>query len=116
MNLLICLALLLIDLVLLGQVLSKCYAGYKFLRTHLPSFGSRSTEPEAPSIEEPVDSTPLKGKYDIAAFRQRILQMQKDEDGLYDIIPPQMPIKDDFTGAEIITENYEADIDRRFTL
>ena len=119
MDLLICLTLILIDLALLGRVLEYCYAGLKFLRTHCPSCGLREdVELMAPSIEEPVEASMLRGKYDVDAFRQRIAELQKDADGLYDV--PVEPPRTDFTGTEIITENFEKEfekeIDRRFTL
>jgi len=107
--------ILLLDLVLLGRVMEYCYAGYKFLRTHYPSLGLREdVESMAPSIEEPAEVSMLRGKYDVDAFRQRIAELQKDADGLYDV--PVEPPRADFTGTEIITDNFEKEIDRRFTL
>lgn len=47
-------------------------------------------------------------KYDINAFKKRIENL-KDDDGLYEIKPVHQPT--DFTGAEIITNDYEREMD-----
>lgn len=59
---------------------------------------------EIPSVET------VKPRYDVEAFRRRIEQM-KDEDGLYDIPEPAKPVTD-FTGTEVITENFELEMDK----
>lgn len=58
---------------------------------------------EIPEVESPQP------KYDVVAFKKRI-EMMKDEDGLYEISPPPKS-PSDFTGAEVITESYEKEID-----
>lgn len=62
----------------------------------------------SPPVEIPQESAPPKVRYDVTEFRKRIESL-KDEDGLYDI--PPNPIITDFTGAEIITQNYEMELD-----
>lgn len=57
---------------------------------------------ETPEVEE------VRYKYDINAFKKR-MEAIKDENGLYDVIPT--PRQTDFTGAEVITEQAEIDID-----
>ena len=112
MDFLYCLTLILIDLVLLGRLTESAYKIYK---AYSPSFGLKTEDDEISPVEEPVEEMAPRGKYDVDAFRQRIAMLQKDEDGLYDVVPPQMPILYDFTGTEIITENFEKEVDRRFT-
>lgn len=55
---------------------------------------------------------PVKQKYDVEGFRKRIDMLKRDidEDGLFDVKEPIRPT--DFTGAEVITEQYEAEMDR----
>lgn len=74
---------------------------------HFSGLRSFFSKKEEASVEEPIEEY-IKPKYDVQAFQQRI-QRLKDEDGLYDIVDE--PIPDDFTGAEIITEMAESDID-----
>lgn len=51
----------------------------------------------------------VKPRYDVSAFKKRI-ELMKDEDGLFDL-PVEKPMPTDFTGAEIITENYEREME-----
>lgn len=48
----------------------------------------------------------------IAAFRERMIGVVKDRDGLYEISSPI--IQTEFTGTEIITPSMEIQSDRRF--
>lgn len=59
---------------------------------------------EIPLVEQP------KPKYDVEAFKRRI-ELMKDDDGLYEVPEPiKVPI--DFTGTEVITENFEIEMDK----
>ena len=66
------------------------------------------------SIEIPDDEASVKPKYDVDAFRERMQHLQVDEDGLYN--PPPEPIDSYFTGTEVLTPDYEIDLERRMGL
>ena len=53
----------------------------------------------------------VKPKYDVAAYRERMAKLKKsmDDDGLYEVQPE--PVRSDFTGTEVITEEFEMDLD-----
>jgi hypothetical protein len=70
--------------------------------------GSKNSLEEVPSVEVPEYEEP-RYRYDVNAFRQR-MQLIKDEDGLYEVPEPKQTT--DFTGAEVITEYAEFDIEK----
>ena len=77
------------------------------INIHFPDLFKKSGETGAEVVEE----EPVKPRYDIEGFKRRMERLKKDVDvdGLYDV--PIVPPRTDFTGAEIITEQYEADMD-----
>lgn len=78
------------------------------INIHFPDLFKKSVETGA----EVVDEEPVKQRYDVDGFKRRIERLKRDvdEDGLFDV--PVVPPRTDFTGTEIITEQYETDMDR----
>ena len=103
---LLTLSLVWINVLLLAEIIRQCVSVLRCLP--LPRWNSKCTEP----VEEPLDAPFEKPRYDVKKFRMRIeeLRSSPDEDGLYDI--PVHPPATDFTGAEIVTENFEKDMDK----
>lgn len=66
------------------------------------------------SVEIPDDETPVKPKYDVDAFRERMKHLKIDEDGLY--TPPSESSEIYFTGVEVLSPDYEINLDRRIGL
>lgn len=105
-NLLI-LSLVCVDFLLLAEVFQTALSAL----SKFSFFGLKEHINTVP-VEIPAQEELVNPRYDVQSFRDRIsaLQVSTDEDGLYDV--PEMPINTVFTGAEIVTENFEKDIDR----
>lgn len=101
-------SLIILALSIAGYFLAKAMTEFTYLFTsyHLPDLSKHFRSDSGVEIPETEMSA---SKYDVDAFRRRI-QGMKDEDGLYDVVSG--PEVTDFTGAEIITEAAEKDIDR----
>lgn len=100
------------SLIISADVLLVCTA-IKLLSTikfQFPSLDLFKASVDA-DVEISADDDVVTPRYDVEGFRKRMQALKKDEDGLFDI-PPE-PVRNDFTGAEILTENYELEIDRR---
>lgn len=108
-NILYVLTLVLIDVLLAAKIINFLHSYF----TIHPLFGSKENVSFSDPIEVPNDESSFRPKYDVKAFRQRMDNLRKDKDGLYDIVD-ESPVTD-FTGAEIITDNFEKDVDRRYS-
>lgn len=105
-----------IDLILFSIVLFEfVLKSFMRLGRHIMYFLSRwKFRHSGVSVEIPDDEASVKPKYDVDAFRERMRHLQIDEDGLYN--PPPEPVDSYFTGTEVLTPDYEIDLERRMGL
>lgn len=84
----------------------------KELRNVLP-FSDLSTEHseviEDTTVENSEDYIEFQPRYDVDAFKLRMSKL-RDEDGLSDV--EVVPHPSDFTGTEVVTENFEIELDK----
>lgn len=106
---LITLSLVCINFLLIAECLKTVATA---LASVLPPLLGLLKRRPAGTVETPVEDDRVIPRYDVNAFRKRIedLKCSADDDGLYDV--PEEPARTDFTGAEIITDNFEEDVDK----
>jgi hypothetical protein len=105
----ICLEIMLISLSILLIAKAANEAMELAIYIHSSDLVFRRNKEELSSVEEPAEETPVKLRYDVDGFKSRMAKI-RDMDGLYDIAPT--PPITDFTGTEVVTDNYEIEADR----
>lgn len=71
-------------------------------------FGRSVAEDEGTEVPE---EDYVKPRYDVDGYRRRMAKLKEsmDDDGLYEV--PVKPVQTDFTGTEVITSDFEVDLE-----
>lgn len=82
-----------------------------FLRSVYSYRADKKFEETYPSIEPEYEenTTP---RWNVEEFRRRMENIKIDENGLFD--DGDVPVRNEESGAEIITDNYETEFERTF--
>lgn len=106
----ICLTIALISLSILLIASAAKTVAESVIYIHSSDLVFKRNQEDLLAVEEPVEEMPIKLRYDVDGFKSRMAEI-RDMDGLYDVI--STPRQTDFTGTEVVTDNYEIALDKQ---